>query len=444
MTGATKEQILRWDMEHVWHPYTQMSTYLEADPPPLVIDRAEGVFLYDVAGRRYFDANSSWWVNNLGHGHPRVRAAIHEQLDQLAHCSLAGCTHEPAAALAHELVEATPEGLNHVFYSDDGSTAVEVALKAAFQYWQQNGAPERNKFISFQGAFHGETVGCVSIGGVELFHRMYQPLLFDVLFAPSPAQDEPSETPWHVAALDSVATFLAQQGDRVAGIVVEPLVQGAMGMRMYSPEILSRLAHLAREADTFLIADEVFVGMGRTGTMWACEQADVSPDFLCSSKGLAGGFLPFAATLTTDRVFDGFLGAPDSGRTFYYGHSYTGNPLGAAAARAVLATFRDDDVLGHVAEMMPVMAAGLKRLEGLLPVMSVRQTGLIGALDLCPDEGQGYLDDSGWRVYRAALKLGAYLRPLGNVVYFLPSLLIEKAELEELLQIAYEAVKSLE
>ena len=444
MDRPTREQILSWDKAYVWHPYTQMSTYVEHDPPPLVIDRAEGAFLYDLDGRRYIDGNSSWWVNNLGHGHPRVRSAIQEQLNRLAHCSLAGVTHEPAAALARELVEATPEGLDHVFYSDDGSTAVEVALKMAFQYWQQNGAPERDRFISFQGAFHGDTVGCVSVGGVELFHRMYRPLLFEVLFAPSPADGGSKNAPWHTAALDDVATFLAQQGDRIAGIVVEPLIQGAMGMRMYSPRILERLARLAREADTFLIADEVFVGMGRTGTMWACEQAGVSPDFLCSSKGLAGGFLPFAATLTTDRVYEGFLGAADSGRTFYCGHSYTGNPLGAAAARAVLETFREEDVLGHVAEMMPVLAAGLERLSELPSVQSVRQTGLVGALDLVPNAGEGYLDDSGWEVYRTALEKGAYLRPLGNVVYFVPSLLIQRSELEDLLQIAYEAVESLE
>lgn len=441
MKSPTRHQILKWDADHVWHPYTQMKAYREGRQP-LVIDRAEGVHLFDLDGTRYIDGNGSWWVSNLGHGHPGIKAALHEQLDRMAHCALAGITHEPAAALAHELVQATPDGLDHVFYSDDGSTAVEVALKMAYQYWQQNGSPEKDCFISFQGAFHGDTVGCVSVGGVELFHRMFKPLLFEVLFAPSPAQK--SSTAWQVDALDSVATFLAQQGDRIAGVVVEPLVQGAMGMRMYSPEILTRLKRLCEEADTFLIADEVFVGMGRTGTMWACEQADITPDFLCSSKGLAGGFLPFAATLTTQRVFDGFLGDADSGRTLYYGHSYTGNPLGASAARAALRAFRDDGVLDNVTKMAAEMAKGLERLAQLAPVLSTRQTGLIGALDLEPSKGEGYLDDSGWRVYERALDLGAYLRPLGNVIYFVPSLLITTLELEELFDIAYSAIGALE
>ena len=443
MAEVSRDDILAWDSAHVWHPYTQMADF-RAGPPPLVIDRAEGVYLQDRDGRRYLDGNGSWWVCNLGHGHPRIKQAIHDQLDRLAHCALAGITHEPAAALAKELVEATPEGLDHVFYSDDGSTAVEVALKMAFQYWQQNGQPKRRRFISFQGGFHGETVGCVSIGGVELFHRMYRPLLFDVLFAPSPAQTNDSGPAWQVAALDAVATYLAQQGDEIAGIVVEPLVQGAMGMRMYSPDILRRLAELAAEADTFLIADEVFVGMGRTGTLWACEQAGITPDFLCSSKGLAGGFLPFAATLTTERLFEGFLGAADSGRTFYYGHSYTGNPLGCAAARAALATFREDGVLGHVERLIPILAAGLARIAQLPAVQTTRQTGLIGALDLAPNTGEGYLDDSGWTVYRRALELGAYLRPLGNVVYFVPSLLASEDELSRLLDIAHQAISELE
>ncbi|MCA9563676.1 MAG: adenosylmethionine--8-amino-7-oxononanoate transaminase [Myxococcales bacterium] len=429
-----RERVLAADRAHVWHPYTQMKTYREG-PDPLVIARAEGPYLEDTAGRRYLDGNSSWWVSVLGHGHPTVKRRVVEQMEDLAHCSLAGITHEPAASLATRLVESTPAGLEHVFYSDDGSTAVEVALKMAFQYFQQNGQPKRTRFVSFQGGFHGETIGCVSVGGVSLFHKMYQPLLFDVLFCPSPA-DGPE-------ALAAFRELMAEHGDSVAGVVIEPLVQGAAGMRMYSEAAFREIAAATKEAGAYLIADEVFVGFGRTGSMWACERAGVEPDFLCTSKGLSAGMLPFAATLTTGKVFDGFLGDAESGRTFYYGHSYCGNPLGCAAALAVLDVFEEEQVLAGVDLRAQRMAEGLEALAKLPAVESVRQTGLIGALDLQERGVGGYLDDAGWQVYYRALELGAYLRPLGNIVYFAPPVNIPLDDLERLLQIAETAIASL-
>ncbi len=440
MKRHSRAEILDWDRRHVWRPYTQMQSRLDG-PPPLVIDRAEGVYLYDDAGKSYLDGNGSWWVSNLGHGHPRLRAALHDQIDHLAHCSLAGIAHEQAAALASELVEVTPEGLEHVFYSDDGSTAVEVALKMAFQYFRQNGAPERKRFLSFQNAFHGETVGCVSVGGMSIFHSLYEPLLFDVTLAPAPGASTTDE-PWWDHVVAAVEETLSEAGDQFAGVIVEPLVQGAAGMLMYPPAVLRRLYDATRAAGALFIADEVFVGMGRTGTLWACEQAGISPDFLCSSKGLAGGMLPFAVTLTTAEIFAGFLGAPDSGRTFYYGHSYCGNPLGCRVAREVLAVMADEAVLDNVAARAAQMAEGLEALTQLPTVTASRQTGLIGAVELAADGAAGYLDRSGWRVYDAALELGAYLRPLGNVVYFVPALTITESELADLLQIARDSVKA--
>jgi adenosylmethionine-8-amino-7-oxononanoate aminotransferase len=440
MPRPDRDQILAWDRAHVWHPYTQMAAH-RAGPGPLVIERAEGPWLFDADGRRYLDGNGSWWTSVLGHGHPRLRAALHEQVDRLAHCALAGITHEQAAALAHELVAAAPPGLAHVFYSDDGSTAVEAALKMAFQLFQQNGAPQRRRFVSFRHAFHGETVGCVSIGGIELFHERFGPLLFEVLHAPAPGAHELTDRAAFDAALAAFDAVLAEVGDTVAAVVVEPLVQGAAGMLMYPPDVLRGLYERTRAAGALFVADEVFVGMGRAGTLWACEQAGITPDLLCTSKGLSGGMLPFAATLATTAVFDGFLGARESGRTFYYGHSFTGNPLGARLAREVLAVYREERVLEGIPERAAILAEGLARLTGLETVAGARQTGLIGAVDLAGGGG-GYLDDAGWRVYAAALARGAYLRPLGDVVYFVPALNIAPEALRELLDVAYDSVRA--
>lgn len=429
------------DKRHVWHPYTPMDAYITTTDP-IVVQRAEGSFLYDVDGTRYIDANGSWWVSTLGHGHPRLVRALCAQAERLAHTSLAGITHEPAARLAAELCALAPGAsridlpterrLSRVFFSDNGSTAVEVAIKMAAQYWAQNGRRARSRFVTLSGAFHGETIGATSVGGVSTFRDVFGPLLFDVVHAPSPA--EPSG--W-AHAFDTVARVLKERGDEVAAVIVEPVVQGAAGMQVYDPEYLRALREACDQADTFLIADEVFTGLGRTGATWACDLAGVVPDLLCVAKALSGGMLPFAATLASERIFDGFRG--DKTRALYYGHSYCGNPLGAAVAREALGVFRDENLLAQVARKAPRIAARFAHIAEAVPgVLRARAIGMVGALDL---GGSGYMGGKGWRVFEAARRRGAYLRPLGDTVYIAPALTIEDSVLDELLEIVEQAVR---
>lgn len=420
-----ESQIREWDRNHVWHPFTSVDAWEAGEPP--VIQSASGPFLHTADGRKLYDAVGSWWVCNLGHGHPRIAAAMKDQIDRMSHVAIAGLAHEPSARLASELKEVTPAGLTRAFYSDNGSTSVEVAVRAAFQYWQQNGRPERTAFLSLEGAYHGDTIGAVSVGGIDEFHKKFQPLLFETIRARSPGSH------WHEDAFDDLETRMRKDVDRIGAVIVEPLVQGAAGMLMYPPEYLTRLRALCDELDIFLIADEVFVGFGRTGTLFACEQAGITPDFLCLSKGLTAGFLPLGVTMVTERVIDGFRG--DKG-TFYYGHSFCGNPLGCSAALAVLETFRTEPILENVA----ARGAQMQRwLDGMSDVGETRRTGLIGAVQL--GSSSDYRESVGWDVYGHALELGAYLRPLGNVSYFAPALTITEEELAELLSIAETAIR---
>ncbi|NVJ17939.1 adenosylmethionine--8-amino-7-oxononanoate transaminase [Myxococcus sp. AM010] len=428
-----RADIVGLDKAHVWHPYTAMEAYI-AETNPLVVVRSEGAYLHDADGTRYLDANGSWWVSTLGHRHPRLMRALAEQAAALPHVSLAGITHEPAALLASELAAIAPgsdrpglpasERLSRVFYSDNGSTAVEVAIKMAAQYWAQNGQPRRTRFITLSGAFHGETMGATSVGGVPLFREVFGPLLFDVVHVPSPAE----EGGW-ARAFEQVQSTLRAHPGEIAGVILEPVLQGAAGMVMYSPDFVRAVREATREVDTFLIADEVFTGLGRTGARFAVDLAGVVPDMLCLAKALSGGLLPFGATLASERVFSGFLGAPN--RALYYGHSYCGNPLGAAIAREVLAVYRDEDVMGQVARKAPRVKAAFERMAATIPgLVRPRAVGMVGAVDL---GGGGYLARGGWRVYEAARRRGLYLRPMGDTVYIAPALTISDEALEELL-----------
>ncbi|QDE80351.1 adenosylmethionine--8-amino-7-oxononanoate transaminase [Myxococcus xanthus] len=428
-----RADIVGLDKAHVWHPYTAMEAYI-AETDPLVVVRSEGAYLHDADGTRYLDANGSWWVSTLGHRHPRLMRALAEQAAALPHVSLAGITHEPAALLASELAAIAPgsdrpdlpssEHLSRVFYSDNGSTAVEVAIKMAAQYWAQNGQPRRTRFITLSGAFHGETMGATSVGGVPLFREVFGPLLFDVVHVPSPAE----EGGW-ARAFEQVQSTLRAHPEEIAGVILEPVLQGAAGMVMYSPDFVRAVREATREVDTFLIADEVFTGLGRTGARFAVDLAGVVPDMLCLAKALSGGILPFGATLASERVFSGFLGA--SNRALYYGHSYCGNPLGAAIAREVLAVYRDEDVMGQVARKAPRVKAAFERMADTIPgLVRPRAVGMVGAVDL---GGGGYLARGGWRVYEAARRRGLYLRPMGDTVYVAPALTISDEALEELL-----------
>jgi adenosylmethionine-8-amino-7-oxononanoate aminotransferase len=415
---------------HVWHPFTQMRGF-EAEGAP-VIESGDGVWLTDTAGRRYIDGISSLWCNVHGHRHPGIDDALRAQLERVSHSTMLGLSHPAAEELARRLVALAPPGLERVFYSDSGSTAVEVALKMAFQYWQQaaDARPARTSFVYLEGSYHGDTVGSVSIGGIELFHSLYRPLLFDAHRVPA----------GDAAALEQV---LAEHGEEVAAVVVEPLVQGAAGMLLQPPGYLREVRALCDRHDVFLICDEVATGFGRTGTMFACEQEGVAPDFLCLAKGLTGGYLPLAATLTTARVHEAFLGEHEEFRTFFHGHTYTGNPLACAAALASLDAFEQEHTLERLAPKGALLEQLLRDLVEPLPhVAAVRRCGLMCGIELAQADGRPF-DPAlriGHQVTLAARAQGAIVRPLGDVVVLMPPLSIEADVLEELVEITADAI----
>jgi adenosylmethionine-8-amino-7-oxononanoate aminotransferase len=429
-----RPSIVRMDRAHVWHPYTPMDAWQSTDP--IVVARARGAWLEDLDGRRYLDGNASWYVSALGHGHPRLHRALQEQARTLDHCALAGITHEPAARLAEELVAVAPADdhrrLTRVFYTDDGSTAIDAAIKMCAQAWPQLGAPKKTRFVALDGAFHGDTVGATSLGGVEVFRRPYAGVTFECVHAPFP---EPGAFD---QAFSAMARLLREEGETIAAVFVEPLVQATAGMRIYDPSYLRELRRLCDAADVWLVADEVFTGYGRTGTMWACERAGVVPDLLCVGKAFAA-IVPMGAVLATDRVLSAFAGSRE--RAFLYGHSFCGNPLGAALAREVLAIYRDEGIVERAARLAPVIARAFDRLAAVPGVLRSRSLGMIGAADLT-DRDEGYLGRVGWRVYEEARTRGAYLRPLGSTVYVCPPLTIGEVELSQLLAIVEESVRA--
>jgi adenosylmethionine---8-amino-7-oxononanoate aminotransferase len=428
--SADRARIIELDKRRVWHPYTPMDAWIST-AQPLVIERAEGARLFDADGRSLLDGNASWWAALLGHRHPRLVAALERQAERLCHVSLAGITHEPAALLAEELIAISPASLSRVFFSDDGSTAVEVAIKLCLQYWGQNGRPARRRFVALDGAFHGETLGATSLGGVEVFRRPFAGVTLECVHVPSAADG-------HERAFEALESLVARGADEIAAIVLEPIVQGAAGMRIYDPGYLRAARELATRHDLFLVLDEVFTGYGRTGPFWAAEHALVSPDLVCIAKGMSGGMLPLAATLVSERIFEGFLGAPE--RAFFHGHTFCGNPLGTAVAREVLAVYRDEAILERALPKAAKIARAFEELGELPGVVTSRSLGMIGALEL--EGSSGYLERAGWRVYDQALERGAYLRPLGNVVYVTPPLNIDDSELDQLLSIVAESVRA--
>lgn len=430
--SISRERIVELDKRHVWHPYTEMGAYV-AGTDPLVIERAEGSVLYDVDGRSYLDANASWWVALLGHRHPRLLNVLREQSETLCHVALAGITHAPAARLAAALSEVAPPGLEHVFFSDDGSTAVEVALKQCLQFWQNHGRPEKRRFVALDGAFHGDTLGATGVGGVEAFRSPFAGAVAEArkLAVPDDADDAAFERAWAAAR-----RLFADEGDTIAAVVMEPVVQGAAGMRIYPAAFVSALRALCDEHDVLLVFDEVFTGYGRTGPMWAGEHAGVAPDLLCIAKGFTAGILPMAATLSTARVFDAFKGAPE--RAFLHGHTYCGHPLGAAIALEVLAIYREERILERAAPKAVRIREVFAALGERRDVLRSRSLGMIGALDLAG--GSGYHATRGWAVYAEALARGVYLRPLGNTVYVTPPLTIGDEQLERLLETVAQSV----
>ena len=418
--------LLDRDRAFVWHPYTQMKTAA----PPLPIVRGQGVYLYTEDGTKLLDGTSSWWVNIHGHAHPRLGQAIAEQAKRLEHVIFAGATHEPAVDLAERLVGALPAGLTRIFYSDNGSTAVEAAIKMAVQYWQNVDQPARTRIVALHHAYHGDTVGAMSVSDESVFTKAFSSLLFPV------DRVDPS----------GVERHLDEHGDRVAAVIVEPMLQGAGGMIMWPAESLARVRECCYRHGVLMIADEVLTGFGRTGRMFACEHAAVTPDIMCLSKALTAGYLPMAVTAVTNAVYEGFL-SDDRAKTFFHGHSFTANPLACAVALASLDLIEEGNVLARIGRLEQQLRDGFAPLAQLPMVGDVRVLGGVGAIELVPDAATkdtgGYLDTIGPRLYTAFLERGLLLRPLGNVLYFMPPYVITDAEVDWVIGCIGEVVKGL-
>ena len=441
MQASTRSSLLlERSLAAIWHPCTQMKQHETL--PLLAVARGEGCWLHDFDGRRYLDAISSWWVNLFGHCNPRINAAIAGQLGRLEHVLLAGCTHEPAVLLSERLAQATGGALGHCFYASDGAAAIEIALKMSFHYWRNCGRPGKQRFVSLAGSYHGETLGALAVTDVALFKDTYAPLLMAVSQVPSPdwRRAERGESPaqFAVRTAGALERYLEEHHDETAALIVEPLVQGATGMAMYDAEYLRRARAVCDRHDVHLIADEVMTGCGRTGTFFAHEQAGITPDFLCLSKGLTGGYLPLSVVLTRDAVYQAFYDDAVE-RGFLHSHSYTGNPLACSAALATLAIFDEDDVIAANRSLRARFCAAAARLAAHPRVRDFRNTGMIWAFEVDTLEA-----DFPRRLYRAALSKELLLRPLGNTVYFMPPYVIADAEIELLVGRTSEILDSIE
>jgi adenosylmethionine-8-amino-7-oxononanoate aminotransferase len=434
------------DLAVLWHPCTQMKDH--EGLPPVPVSRGEGVWLYDFDGNRYLDAVSSWWVNLFGHCNPRINAAIADQLERLEHVILAGFSHEPVVELSERLVAITPPGLTRCFYADNGSSAVEVALKMSFHYWHNRGERGRTRFINLSNSYHGETLGALALGDVSLYKETYEPLLLRPITVPSPDcfEREPGETcaAYSERLFAHMEQALAEHAGEVCAVIVEPLLQCAGHMRMYDPVYLRLLREACDRHGVHLIADEVATGFGRTGTLFACEQAGIAPDFMCLSKGLTAGYLPLSVTLTTDQVYAAFYDDYETLRAFMHSHSYTGNPLACRAALATLDIFEQDDVIEANRKLARTMAEAAEHLKDHPHVGEVRQTGMVLAIEMvkarAPRALYPWQERRGLRVYRHALTREALLRPLGNVVYFMPPYVIDEEQIRHLAEVATEGI----
>ena len=437
------KNLVNWDREHLWHPFTQMQGFREEDL--LIITRGEGPYLFDFQGRRYLDGVSSLWTNVHGHGRPELDRAVKEQLEQVAHSTLLGLAHPPAIVLARRLAEITPPGLNKVFYSDSGSTAVEVALKMAFQYWQLRGLPQKQRFLHLTNAYHGDTLGAVSVGGIALFHDIFRPLLFATLEAPAPyCYRCPDEQNCGEQCLTRLEELVAAHHQELAAVILEPVMQGAAGMIPQPPGYLARVREVTRRYDVLLIADEVATGFGRTGRMFACEAEEVSPDLMCLAKGITGGYLPLAATLATDEIYQVFCGAYQDFKALFHGHTYTGNPLAAAAALASLEIFEQEAVIQSLPPKIEKLGLLLEEMRAHPHVGDIRQRGLMVGIELVQDretkEPFPVARRTGHRVILAAREKGVILRPLGDVLILMPPLCLSGKELVTLARVAYESI----
>ena len=446
MSDRTKK-LGAYDKEFVWHPFTQMKEYEEKDP--IVIEGGEGAYLIDSEGNKYIDGVSSLWVNIHGHKVPEIDNAIKNQVDKLSHSTLLGVTNPPAVELAKELIEICPEGLKKVFYSGDGASAVEVALKMAFQYWKHKGKPEKIKFLSLENGYHGDTLGAVSVGGIDLFHSTFKPLLFESFHAPSyycyrcPLNKEfPS---CDLACATELEHILEDNHEEIAAVIMEPYVQAAGGMIVSPQGYLKRVRESCDKYDVLLILDEVATGFGRTGKMFACEHEDVTPDMLVLGKGLTGGYLPLSATITTQKIYDAFLGDYEEFKTFFHGHSYAGNPVSCAASLGNLKAFENYNTLHELQDKIEFLENELKEFSGLKHVGNVRNKGAMVGIELVQDKEtkEPYAPElkMGWKVADHAMEDGVLLRPLGNVVVLMPPVGIPMEDLKKLVRVTYSSIK---
>ena len=441
-----EQDLIKRDLSVLWHPCTQMKDHEQL--PMIPIKKGQGIYLEDFDGNRYIDAISSWWVNLFGHANPYINQAIRNQIEQLEHVILAGFTHEPVVTLSERLVAITPAGLNRCFYADNGSSAIEVAIKMSFHYWLNKGQIKKQRFVTLDNSYHGETLGALAVGNVALYKETYGPLLMDTFVAPSPdcylrcLEDSWEEHSRKMFA--SMEKLLAEHAEEVCAVIVEPLVQCAGYMRMYHPVYLSLLREACDRFNVHLIADEIAVGFGRTGTMFACEQADITPDFMCLSKGLTAGYLPLSVTLTTNEIYDAFYDDYTKLNAFLHSHSYTGNPVACSVANASLDIFQDQNIIEKNKPLIQVMKRAASCLNEHPHVAEVRQQGMILAIEMVKDkssrETYPWQQRRGLKVYEYALSKGVLLRPLGNVVYLMPPYVITDEEIKYVIKIAEEGI----
>jgi len=442
-----KKQLTAWDKKYIWHPFTQMKDYMNMEP--LMIERGEGCYLVDTDGKKYIDGVSSLWVLVHGHKKKELIEALINQSQKLCHSTLLGLANVPSTVLAQKLIEISPKGLTKVFYSDNGSTAVEIALKMAYQYWQQKGERKRKTFISFTNGYHGDTIGSVSVGGIDLFHKVYKPLLFKTYKAPAPycyrCPLKLKRESCDMACVSAYEQLVHSHRHELCAAIIEPCIQGAAGMITQPRGFLSAIWKITKENGILFIADEVATGFGRTGTMFACEHEKVEPDFLCLAKGITGGYLPLAATLTTDEVFGGFLGEFHEFKTFFHGHTYTGNPVASAVAVANIELFKTEKTLTHLKPKIRLLTKELERFKNLPHVGEVRQCGFMVGIELVRNrktkEPFTPEEKVGQRAIWEARKRGVVIRPLGDVIVLMPPLVIETEILQELLHVTYESIR---
>lgn len=435
------------DLEHIWHPCSQMKDYEEL--PPMVIDHAEGLTLYDIDGNSYIDVVSSWWCNLLGHCNPRINEAVKGQIDKLEHVIFANFSHKPVIELCDRLSRITPKGLTKFFFTDNGSSAIEAAMKMSFQYHYQTGNPQKKKFMALSDAYHGETLGALSIGGVDMYSEIYKPMLLDIIRVEGPdcyrcKYGKVRET-CNAECFEKAEEEFEKHGDEVCSFIIEPMLQGAGGMKVYSPIYLKKLRKLCDKYNVHLIADEIATGYGRTGKMFACNHADISPDIMCMSKGLTGGYMPMAIAVTTEKIYEAFYADYIDGKAFMQSHTYCGNPLACSAALEVLKILEEEPILENAKENAIYFNELInKTLKDNIHVGDIRSIGLINAIELVSNKERKEPFDSkkryGYEIYKRALKKGVLLRPLGDILYFNPPLIISKKEMDFVVKVCDECI----